>query len=211
MDQRLSRFIDEATQKGLDRPTVFLMLRATGWKEREIAAAIAERELGVPIPERAGAGSARDAFLHLLAFTALYAWVVSLIYLLFTYIEFWFPDPATRVSGYAFDAALSGIRAGLATIIVAYPVFLLVWGYLLREVRAFPEKARGGVRRWLSFLSLFVGAVTLMSDVICTVYYLVEGELTTRFLLKVLALFVVTGGTFLYLALVLRSESEAAK
>jgi Domain of unknown function (DUF5671) len=211
MDERLSRFIDEAIEKGLDRPTVFLMLRATGWKEREIAAAIAERELGVLIPERAGAGSARDAFLHLVAFTALYAWVVSLIYLLFTYIEFWFPDPATRVSGHAEDAALSGIRAGLATIVVAYPVFLLVWWYLLREVRAFPEKAKSGVRRWLSFLSLFVGAVTLMSDVICTVYYLVEGDLTIRFLLKVLALFVATGGAFLYLALVLRSESEAAK
>jgi len=211
MDQRLWRFIDEAKQKGVDRPTVFLMLRASGWKEREIAEALAERELGLPIPERAGAGSARDAFLHLLAFTALYAWVISLIYLFFTYIEFWFPDPATKASGYAFESALSGIRACLATIIVAYPMFVLVWWYLLREIRAFPEKAKGDVRRWLSFLSLFVGAVTLMSDVICTVYYLVEGDLTTRFLLKVLVLFVVTGGVFLYLALVLRSESEATK
>jgi len=211
MDERLSRFIDEAVQKGVDRPTVFLMLRSSGWKEREIAGAIAERELELPIPDRAGAGSARDAFLHLLAFTALYAWVVSLIYLFFTYIEFWFPDPAAKTSGYEVDSALSGIRACLATIIVAYPVFVLVWWYLLREIRLFPEKAKGDVRRWLSFLSLFVGAVTLMSDVICTVYYLVEGDLTTRFLLKVLVLFILTGGIFLYLALVLRSESEATK
>ena len=74
-----------------------------------------------------------------------------------------------------------------------------------------PEKAKSGVRRWLSFLSLFVGAVTLMLDVIWAIYYFVEGDLTTRFLLKVLVLFIVTGGVFLYLALVLRSESEATK
>jgi Domain of unknown function (DUF5671) len=211
MEQNLSRFIEEARQKGMDHPTIFLMLRASGWKEREIAEALAARELALPIPERAGAGSARDAFLHLLAFTALYAWAGSLVYLFYTYIEIWFPDPAARTSSYMFDAALSGIRASLATILVAYPLFLLVWWYLLREIRRVPERGKSGVRRWLSFLSLFIGAVTLMMDVICTVYYLVEGDLTTRFLLKVLVLFVVTGGIFLYLSLVLRSESKAAK
>jgi hypothetical protein len=211
MDQSLSRFIDEARQKGVDHPTIFLMLRAFGWKEREIAGALASRELGLPIPERAGAGSARDAFLHLLAFTALYAWAGSLVYLLFTYIEIYFPDPAERTGPGGAEAALSSIRAGLATLIVAYPLFFPVWWYLLREIRAVPERAKSGVRRWLSFLSLFVGAVTLMLDVIWAIYYFVEGDLTTRFLLKVLVLFIMTGGVFLYLALVLRSESEATK
>jgi Domain of unknown function (DUF5671) len=81
---------------------------------------------------------------------------------------------------------------------------------LLREARQTPEQAKSGVRRWLSFLSLFVGAVTIMTDVICVVYFLVEGDLTNRFLLKVLTLFVITGSISLYLSLVLRSESEAA-
>jgi len=211
MDQRLSRFIDEARQKGLDHPTIFLMLRACGWKEREIAGILAAREVGLPIPDRAGAGSAREAFLHLLAFTALYASAGSLIYLLFTYIDFWLPDPAAKTTGYMLESALSGIRAALATLIVAYPLFVTVWWYLLREIRSVPERAKGGVRRWLSFLSLFVGAVTLMLDVICTIYYLVEGDLTTRFLLKVIVLFVVTGGIALYLALVQRTESEVVK
>ena len=48
-----------------------------------------------------------------------------------------------------------------------------------------------------------------MTDVICVVYRLVEGDLTLRFLLKVLALLVVTGALFVYLALTLRSESRA--
>lgn len=210
MDERLTKFIDHARQKGLDYSAIFLLLRSSGWKERQITRALAARDLELPIPERTGMGSARDAFLHLVAFTALYAAAISLVLLSFTYIEFWFPDPAMRSSTYEVEAALSGIRAQLATLIVAYPLFLLAWSYLLREIHQSPEKAHSGVRRWLSFLSLFVGAVTIMTDVICVVYYLVEGDLTLRFLLKVLALLVVTGSIFLYLSLVLRSESEAA-
>jgi hypothetical protein len=211
MDEKLASFMNHARQKGLDPATIFMLLRSSGWKEKQIADALAVRELAMPIPERAGVGSARDAFLHLLAFTALYASAISLILLFFAYVEFWFPDPATRTAAYVLEAALSSIRSQLATLLVAYPLFLLVWSYLLREVHLAPEKAKSGVRRWLSFLSLFVGAVTIMTDLICVVYYLVEGELTVRFLLKVLALFVITGAIFLYLALVLRSESEGAR
>jgi hypothetical protein len=60
-------------------------------------------------------------------------------------------------------------------------------------------------------LSLFVGAVTILTDVIIVVYYLVEGDLTVRFLLKVFVLFVTTGALSVYLALVLRSEAEAGQ
>lgn len=211
MHENLLHFIEHARQKGMDQPTLFLLLRSTGWKDKEIAEALAARELTLPIPERAGAGSAGDAFLHLLAFTALYAWAISLIWLWFTYIEFAFPDPATPTSTYALEAALSSIRASLATLIVSFPLFVGVWWLLLREVRLSPEKAKSGVRRWLSFLSLFVGAVTILTDVVVVVYYLVEGDLTVRFLLKVLVLFAVTGALSVYLGLVLRSEAEVRK
>ena len=112
---------------------------------------------------------------------------------------------------HALEAALSGIRGSLATLIVSYPLFFLIWSFLLREVRTAPEKGTSGVRRWLSYLSLFVGAVTILTDVITAVYYFVEGDLTVRFLLKVLVLFVITAALFIYLMLVLRSEAETGK
>jgi Domain of unknown function (DUF5671) len=209
MADNLSSFIDHAREKGMDHATIFLILRSAGWKEKEIAEAFATRELSMPIPERAGVGSARDTFFHLLAFTALYTAAISLNFLLFTYIELALPDPVMRESTWAMESALSSIRQSLATLIVSYPLFLLVWWYLLREIRTSPEIAKSGVRRWLTSLSLFVGAVTIMTDVICVVFHMVEGDLTLRFLLKVVALFVVTGALFIYLAITLRSESKA--
>lgn len=209
MRDKLAQYLDLARAKGLDYETIFLLLRSEGWKEKEIAEAVSTRELGLAVPQRSGVGSASDAFFHLLAFTALYAWAISLIFLLFAYVDFASPDPAMRTSTYAIEYILSGIRASLATILVAYPAFVLVWGYLLREIRRAPEKAKSPIRRWLAFLSLFVGAVVILADVITVVYYLVEGDLTTRFVLKVLVLLLVTGWIFGYLSLTLRSEGEA--
>jgi hypothetical protein len=211
MNESLARFIDHARQKDMDHATVFLLLRPFGWKEREIAEVFASRELGVPVPERAGIGSPRDAFFHLLAFTALYAWVISLSSLLFAYIDFAFPDSATRTSTYALEAALTGIRVSLATLVVSYPLFLLVWSFLLRQVRLFPERAMSGVRRWLSFMSLFAGAVTILANVVTVVYFLVEGDLTVRFILKVGVLLLITGSLSAYLALTLRYEGKASQ
>ena len=62
----------------MDHATIFQLLRASGWKDREIAEALAGRELAIPIPDRSGVGNARDACLHLLAFTAMYVSAVSL-------------------------------------------------------------------------------------------------------------------------------------
>jgi hypothetical protein len=211
MQDSLSRFIEHARAKGMDHGTILVLLRSAGWKDQEIASAIAERDLAMPIPQRAGVGSARDAFFHLLAFTALYAWAISLVYLIFTYISFTFPDPATPTSTYALEAILSSVRISLATLLVAYPLFLVTWWFLLREVRKYPEKAKSGVRRWLTSLSLFVAAVTILGNAITLVYFLVEGDLTVRFLLKVAVLFVATGAIFVYLALTLRSEAEAGE
>jgi hypothetical protein len=211
MERDLTSFIDQARQTGMDHATIFLLLRSAGWKDRQVAEAIANRELTIGIPERAGIGSPRDAFLHLLAFSALYAWVTCLIYLMFAYVEFAFPDPVKPTQTYAIESALSNIRWCMAALIVLFPLFAFVWGYLLRQVRVSPEIAKGGFRRWLSFYSLFLLAATVCGDLITAIYYFVEGDLTVRFLLKVASLFAITATLFLYLALTLRSEGEARR
>ena len=211
MDEQLIRFVDHARDKGMDLATIRQLLLSNGWKEKDIAEVFCTRDLELAIPEPTGVGSARDAFFHLLTFTALYTWATSLIVLVFTYIDFGFPDPASRTSTYATEAALSSLRFSLAALIVSFPTFLILWNFLLREVRRHPEKAKGAIRRWLAYLALFVGAVTLAADVITLIYFLLEGQLTVRFLLKVTVLFLIAGSLVVYLALTLRSETEAER
>lgn len=224
MDENLIRFVDHARTRGLDHQTIRHMLVSVGWRERDIAEVFCQRELDLPVPQPPAArpikttgirrkGSvwsrrARDGFLNLFAFGALYTWATSLIVLLFLCIDLTFPDPAWRMSHTRLEMALSNIRADLAILMVAFPVFLVSWHYLLHETRRDPERAGSGVRRWLGYLSLFVGVVTLSADTMTLLYFLLEGQLTVGFALKSATVFLIAGSLVAYLALTLRSESK---
>lgn len=221
MDENLKRFVDHAKVKGMSDGTIRQVLLSAGWKDRDIAAVICARDLELPIPKparlvaarsregsRPGPRKARDAFLHLLTFGSLYVWSTSVILLLFTYLDFAFPDPAWRISFRRMQEFLSIMRFQLATVVVSFPIFLLVWNYLLREVRRNPETGRGVLRRWLGNLSLFVGAITLSGNAMTLIFFLLEGQLTTRFVLKAAVLFLIAGALVYYLAFTLRSESK---
>lgn len=223
MNEELIRFVDHARDKGLDHATIRQLLLSAGWKDNDIAEIVCKRDLAMPLPKpptvvsstrpRRRSGSvwprrARDAFFHLLTFGALYTWATSLVLLFFTYINFALPDPAWRTSQRQIDEAMSIIRAELAIVIVAFPIFLILWHFLLREVRRDSEKAKGAIRRWLVYLSIFIGSLTLSGDVITLIYFLLEGQMTTRLLLKAGVLFVIAGSLVLYLVYTIRSESE---
>lgn len=207
----------------MDHATIRQVLLSAGWRERDITEILCARDLEMPIPRPPAALAAsrprgrrvsvwprraRDAFLHLLAFAALYTWVTTLILLLFTCIDFALPDPAWRQSQPALVETLSITRGQLAILIVSFPIFLILWHYLLREVSRDPEKARGAIRRWLGYLAISVGALTLAIDVMTLIFLLLEGQMTARLLLKVALLFTIAGSLVGYLALTLRSENR---
>jgi ABC-type Fe3+ transport system permease subunit len=220
MNESLIQFVDHAREKGMDHATIRQLLLAAGWKEKDVAEVFCTRDLEMPIPkptvvspirprgrrESVWPRRARDAFLHLLMFGALYTCVTSLILLFVTYINFAFPDPAWRTSYAQMEELLSIIRAQLAIVIVSFPICLILWHFLLREVRRNPERV--AIRRWLGYLSIFVGALTLSGDVMTLIYFMLEGQLTVRFLLKAAVLFLIAGSLVLYLAFTLRSETK---
>jgi hypothetical protein len=152
--------------------------------------------LEMPVPMPPDAGGARDAFLHLLMFVSLFTTAISSIALMFQYINRWFPDAAFEDPYYLDDN--SGIRWSIASLIVAFPLFLWISRILHREMEQHVEKAASAIRRWLTYLTLFIAAATLMGDVITLVFYLLNGEITLRFLLKVLVILYVAGAGFFY-------------
>ena len=204
MDNRLIEFIAHARAKGMDHATVRVLLLSAGWKEKDVAQALAAEGLDIPVPEPLRGGGAREVFLYLLTFTALYILAVSLVLLYFEYLNRLFPDPAQNRPYYAEKFSLATIRWSLATVLVTAPLFLGLSRHLVNEIRTKPERARSPVRRWLTYLTLFVTSVTGLFNLITLVDYFLEGELSTRFVLKVVVLFVITGSAFAYYFLSLR-------
>lgn len=203
MIKELSAFITHARSKGMDHQTIRMLLLSAGWKEKDIAEALASESLDVPVPLPPDRGGARDAFFHLLTFAGLYTVLVSLVILFFTFIERLFPDPALGRIPVSYDA--SGIRWSMAAVIVAFPFFILLSRFLTGEMQRHPEKAASGVRRWLTYLTLFLAASVLIGDFITLVFSLLQGELSVRFILKVLVVLAVAGCTFTYYFVTVRS------
>jgi len=196
MSRELLEFIAHARERGMDHATIRMLLLSAGWKEKDIAQALTEQALDLEVPHPPDRGGAREAFQHLLAFAALYSWVLAVVFLLLGFLDHHLPDPADppvpeRV-------VWSGMRWQLALVLVSFPAFLGFTRTTLREIARVPERARSPIRRWLTYLTLFVASLALGGDVVALVFRLLEGELTLRFLLKALVVLVVAGGAFAY-------------
>ena len=138
--------------------------------------------------------SAKDFFINLGGVVALYTLVVSLLSLLFTVINTAYP----QVSVYEFISSAS-ISWPVATLVIFFPIFIFLMWLLEQDYKVFPEKQGSGIHKWITYITLFLAGLTLACDLITVLYYFLDGqELTTGFLLKVLAIFLVAGGVFSY-------------
>ena len=204
----LERFIHDALQQGHSRDAIQNALTQAGWSTRQtddILGAYADVDFPLPVPKPRASLSARDAFLYLVLFATLYFTAYNFGSLLFDLINAAFPDPASR--GYGLFG--SSMRWSTASVIIAFPVFALLARHLAREVARQPIKRLSPVRRWLTYLTLFIAAGVLIGDMTTLLYQVLGGEATPRFLAKVAVVAVIAGGIFHYYMQDLRREEAA--
>jgi len=146
--------------------------------------------------------TAKDVFSHLLAIVTLFMGVISFIALYFQYINVKFPDALQ----FYYTGALDIIRNSMSVLIVAWPVFILVSWMIYKDLKNDPAKTNIGIRKWLLYLTLFVASITIIVDLITLVNYFLNGEITTRFILKVAVVLVVAAAVFGYYLWDLRRE-----
>lgn len=139
--------------------------------------------------------TAKDFFLHIAKIALLYTGVIALLNLLFVIINVAFP----QVNGYYGFYGQSSISFQVATLIVVFPIFLVLSNIIQKSYIETPEKKEYAVRKWLIYITLFVAGAVLAGDLITLIYYFLDGrELTAGFILKVVAFFVVAGSVFMY-------------
>jgi uncharacterized BrkB/YihY/UPF0761 family membrane protein len=209
--QDLDLFVREALARNESKEAIETALVSAGWPAEQIRNALdayADVAFPVPVPRPRPYLSAREAFLYLTLFTTLYLAAYHLGSLLFRLIEQAWPDPADNE--YVVRNLQAAIRWSTASVIIAFPVFLFVARYLGNELSRSPAKRLSAVRRWLTYLTLFVAAVVLIVDMIALVNNVLGGELTLRFVLKVVVAAVIAGTVFGYYLWDLRKEEKEA-
>jgi hypothetical protein len=141
--------------------------------------------------------SAREAFQYLVLFATLYTSAYYLGSLVFDVINYVLPDPSRSLIEYS-EYTRSSIRWAVSALIVAFPVFLYTSWLTGRAIQKDPVKRLSKIRRWLTYVTLFIAATVLIGDVTTLIYNLLGGELTMRFVLKVVTVALIAGTAFTY-------------
>jgi len=169
----------------------------------------ADIEFPLPVPRPKPYLSAREAFMYLILFTTLYISAFNLGHLIFQFINRAFPDPSAPAA--IAQYARYSIRWSVSSLIVAFPIFLYMSNRLNNAVMRDPIKRASKIRRWLTYMTLFITAGFIIGDLIALVNNLLGGGLTWRFVLKVLTVAIIAGAVFGYYTWDLRHEEMEAE
>jgi hypothetical protein len=198
MNVELVEFTRGALATGIGRKEIADTLRRAGWAEHDIKAAMdafADVAFPVPVPRPKPYLSAREVFVYLILFAALYGTAANIGTLIFELINRSFPDPLSQTS---IQLSNGNIRWNMSWIIVAFPLFIFTFRSVTKAITEDPTKRASRPRKWLTYLTLFVAGAFLIGDAGTLVYNVLGGELTIRFLLKVATIVVIAGGIFTF-------------
>ena len=211
-EKELVSFVGDALRQGLPRDRIESALLAAGWtaaQVRDALQAYAAVEFPIPVPRPRPYLSAREAFIYLVLFTSLYLSAWHLGALAFRFIDYAFPDPAmTRIPlAYLFQM----MRWSISSLIIAFPLFLYMTQYVHRTTRADPTRRGSRVRKWLTYITLYIAAAVLIGDLTALIYNFLGGELTLRIALKILVVAVIAGSVLGYYLWDLRVEERTSE
>lgn len=197
-DRELIAFVGRALDKGLARDEIAAALRMAGWPASEAQAALdafAPVDLPLAVPRPRPSVSARDAFFYLVLFLALGLSAFFLGALLFEVVDRLTPDPLQPTYRSVSD---DWLRWCVAMLVVSFPIYLLTARRISRDLAADQAKRASAIRKWLTYIALFIAAAVLIGDLVTLVYQFLQGALTTRILLKILIVALIAGPVFLY-------------
>ena len=149
----------------------------------------------------------KDVFLHLLNIFTFYLSIISFITLYIQYISALFPDPLN----FYFTSMANSVRWSTSILVIAIPVYIFTSWLLGKDLASNPARRELKLRKWLTYFTLFISAVTIIVDLIMFVFNFLSGEMTIQFFLKVLVVLLVAGAVFGYYIWDLRRKKIKSK
>lgn len=149
--------------------------------------------------------SPKDFFLNLSWLITLYGSIISLINLLFETINRSFPD-ILQYQYYSYGVYDTSLRLSIACLIVFFPTYVIITRYMRKLSAIDPSKKETWSHKWLVYLTIFLTSITMLVDLIVLINTFLNGEITTRFILKVITILIIVGITFGYYLFDLKKE-----
>jgi hypothetical protein len=150
-------------------------------------------------------------FISLGVLVSLITSVTSFLSLVFSTLDKHFPDALNATYSYGYNTYdYSAMRSSLATLIIFFPLFIALSYAWVKLVQKGLGHAEGIVKKWMLYLMVFLASIVVVIDLVTLVQYFVSGEVTTRFILKVVATLAVAALAGLYYFRELASEKMSS-
>ncbi len=156
--------------------------------------------------------SAGFFFLSLGLLITLITSVTSFLNLVFETLNKKFPDVLNASYQYGYSTyEYESIRMALATLIIFFPVYLIVSRFWRKFARGMMGSVDEVIKKWIVYIILFLSAIVTMVDLVALIKYFVSGEVTTRFILKVIVVLAVVALIGIYHIFVLKGKDVSSK
>ena len=139
--------------------------------------------------------NAQFAFFYLLSLVSLVFVSISTGMIIFQIINKTIVDDLTLAPGGFMQEVL---RFAISAIIVAAPIYFAMMWLINKNLLSGNLEKESGVRKWLTYFILLVSAVVMIGWFIATVGSFLNGELTTKFILKALTSILISALIFSY-------------
>ena len=147
--------------------------------------------------------SAKYVFYYLLSLVALAFTAVSVGMIAFGIITETIASPLSS----AYDPS-SSFRFAISSLAIAAPIFFVIQGFILKGLRKGDLPLESPVRRWMTYLILFVSAVTILGVLIAVLNNFLSGDFTWRFILQMLTVLFLAGIIFSFYLLEIRRHDS---
>jgi len=202
--EKLSQYVVERIRAGAGKTEVKEELVTIGWTEDEAEAAFRAGvvALGAPIPTEGNRptlskkASTVDVVINFFSFILLGIVATALGTLYFQIINVSFPDALDTMNYYSLAGATSAIHYSIAALLIGFPLYYFAMRIWFRKFREDEGRTESKLSKWLTYLVLLAAAVTVVGDLITTLFTLLQGEITVRFFLKAIVIFGIAGAIF---------------
>ena len=202
MSAALLDFVKDASRLGKGREEINAALKTAGWPDDQLATfwgKYSDTAFPIPVPKPTVYASPRLTTFNLFFFIVLYITLYSAISILFTMLDYHLPDGRGQMRGmyYSSQPIADAIRGYLAAIFASAPL-VYISARLLHKSMASTGQYLHGTRLKLINLARLIAALFVLGNFISFIYYFLCGELSARFVLKVLILTATSAGAYYY-------------
>ncbi len=138
--------------------------------------------------------SAVTAFLYLLSLVTLGFTAFAIGDILFSLITKYVPDPLLDNTAWAYR----DLKFSIASLIITAPLFVVLANYIQKYIKSERISLESQVRKWLSFLTIFIASCIIIGVLIGIIVNYLDGNLTLRMFLELLVVLAISTMILLY-------------